>query len=65
MIAAVLLLKDLDDCSAPEPFVGEMMATAVGGFFFEAGRFQDRQVTQGVQHLWEARAQKGQKNSGK
>jgi hypothetical protein len=55
----------LDDGSAQQPLVGEIMATAVGGFFFEAGRFQDRQFTQGVQHLREARAKKGQENSGK
>jgi hypothetical protein len=57
MIAAVILLEHVHNAAAQEPLIGEEATTAVGGRFFEAGRFEKRQFAQKIQHAREARIQ--------
>ena len=65
MIAAMALLEYLDPGAAEHPFVGEVIAAAIGGLLFEAGRFNERKLAQTLQHLREARTQESKEGAGK
>ena len=56
MIAAIPLLEELDESPAKEPFVREITGAAVGVVFFEAGRFDESELAQGVHHALKALA---------
>ena len=64
MIAAVALLDDLDDGAVAQPLFRQEFAAAVGGLFFEAGRFQQSKFPQRFHHLREALAKGRKKGNG-
>jgi hypothetical protein len=42
-----------------------VIAAAIGGLLFEAGRFNERKLAQTLQHLREARTQESKEGAGK
>ena len=61
MVTTMPLLENLDGCSAEQPLVGKVITTTIGGLLFKTGRFEERKLTQTLQHVGEARAQKSKK----
>jgi len=51
VIAANLLRDDFNSRAAQGPEFGEELTAAVGGLFFEAGRFEKGKLAEGLHHL--------------
>jgi hypothetical protein len=62
MIAAMLLAEHLDERAAQQPFVREKATAAVGAFFIQAGRFQERELLEDFQHVRQPAAEQGKKS---
>ncbi len=50
VIASVSLLDDVHSCSAKQPFVREKTSAAISVILFQAGRFDEGELAQGVHH---------------
>jgi hypothetical protein len=59
MITAMLLAKHLDERAAQQPFVGEKTTATVGAFFVQAGRLQERELLEDLQHVGQPAAEQG------
>src|SRR5208337_4832122 len=62
MIAAMLLAEHLDERASQQPFVGQKTTAAVGSFFIQAGRFQERELLEDLQHVRQPAAEQGKKS---
>jgi hypothetical protein len=54
VVTAAFLAQDVNDSATEQPLIGEETATAVSGGFLKAGRFEQDQFAQKLQHLREA-----------